>query len=306
MNLPHDTHSPTMGFTDLHCHGAVGYGFNDAREQGVGEAVAFHRSHGTTALVLSLVSAPLDQLVQRLHELRSIIPGIPGVVGVHLEGPFLAQARRGAHHPGALIIPSARTVDALLEAGEGILVQVTLAPELPGALGAIDSLVSAGVIVAIGHTNADADTAGAAFDRGARLLTHSFNAMAGLGHRDPGPIGAAIDREHVVLELIADGHHVHRTLIRTLFAAAPGRVALVTDAMPATGLADGIHRLGQLDVDVRHGVPRVVGSDTLAGSTLTMARAVEVAVNAGVQVDDAMAAATIVPATLLGALRDPR
>lgn len=286
---------------DLHCHGALGHAFDDADLDGVGAAVAFHRTHGTSTLLLSLVSAPIDRLERRLREIREMMPSLPGVGGVHLEGPFLADSRRGAHDPRALVAPTAEAVDRLLSAADGILRQITIAPELPGAMDAIDTLVSAGVTVAVGHTQADHDTAAAAFDRGARLLTHAFNAMPGLGHRAPGPVGAALERDHVVLEVVADGIHVHPVVIRTLFAAAPDRVALVTDAMSATGLGDGSYSLGGLEVDVHDGRPVLAGTDTLAGSTLTMQHAIEVATAAGVPRDLARAAASTVPARLLRA-----
>ncbi|WP_314456252.1 N-acetylglucosamine-6-phosphate deacetylase [uncultured Microbacterium sp.] len=291
--------SPTVDVVDLHCHGAVGHSFDDADLEGLAAAVAYHRAHGTSRLLLSLVSAPLERTERRLRQLREVIPALPGVAGVHLEGPFLAHSRRGAHDAQALISPTASAVDRLLTAADGIVRQVTIAPELPGAMDAIDALVSAGVTVAVGHTQADHDTAAAAFDRGARLLTHAFNAMPGLGHRAVGPVGAALERDHVVLEVVADGVHLHPVVIRTVFAAAPGRVALVTDAMSATGLGDGNYRLGGLEVEVNDGRPTLTGTDILAGSTLTMERAIAVATAAGVSPDDARYAATAVPARVL-------
>lgn len=284
---------------DLHCHGALGHSFDDADVTGVTAAVAFHREHGSDGVMLSLVSAPIERLVHRLAELRRILPDVPGAVGVHLEGPFLATGRCGAHDPRALTPPTTEAVHTLLAAGDGILRQVTIAPELPGALAAVRAFTDAGVVVAVGHTEASYAEALAAFDSGARLLTHAFNAMAGLHHRHPGPVGAALDREDVVLELIADGVHVHPTLIRTLFDAAPGRVALVTDAMSATGLGDGTFTLGDRAVEVTDGRPVLRGTDTLAGSTLTLDRAVEVCLRAGVPEGAVRAAISTVPAGVL-------
>ncbi|WP_417374390.1 N-acetylglucosamine-6-phosphate deacetylase, partial [Glutamicibacter protophormiae] len=228
-------------------------------------------------------------------DLQRLPPAPPGAAGAHLEGPFLAPDRRGAHDPNALTIPTPDAVDALLAAGDGILRQITIAPELPHALDAIDAFTAAGVYVAVGHTGADHATASAAFDRGASLLTHAFNAMPGLGHREPGPVGAALDRGHVTLELIADGHHVHPTIIRTLFAAAPTRIALVTDAMSAAGLGNGQYELGGLAVDVDDGKPLLHGTHTLAGSTLTMRHAVDVAIASGVPPTHAATAAASTP-----------
>lgn len=287
------------GYVDLHCHGALGHGFDDADFVGVRAAVEHHRAHGTESTLLSLVSAPIDRVVRRLRDLEGMLPSLPGVAGVHLEGPFLADERRGAHDPAALVAPTPETVERLLQAGNGIVRSVTVAPELPGATDAIDRFVAAGVVVAVGHTDADYDTAAAAFDRGARLLTHAFNAMPGLGHRAPGPVGAALARDHVVLEVIADGVHVHPVVMRALFDAAPDRVALVTDAMSATGLGDGVYRLGGLQVEVRDTRPVIAGTDTLAGSTLTLDRAIAATVAAGVPEAVARAAASTVPARVL-------
>ena len=289
-----------QGFIDIHTHGAAGYSYDDAADDEILAALDLHRAHGTAASLLSLVSAPVDRLAQRLVELRPLVERRPEILGVHLEGPFLAPARRGAHDPQALVHPAPNAVETLLEAGEGVIRQVTIAPELPGADDAITRLTEAGVVVAVGHTEADYDAAAAAFDRGASLLTHAFNAMPGLGHRAPGPLGAALSRDHVAVEVIADGVHVHPVLLKTLFSAAAGRVVLVSDSMAATGLGDGDYRLGGLAVQVSGGVPLLAEAGTLAGSTLTLDRAVEVAVAAGVDPEAALAAATTTPARVLG------
>lgn len=289
-----------QGFIDIHTHGAAGYSYDDAADDEILAALDLHRAHGTAASLLSLVSAPVDRLAQRLVELRPLVERRPEILGVHLEGPFLAPARRGAHDPQALVHPAPNAVETLLEAGEGVIRQVTIAPELPGADDAITRLTEAGVVVAVGHTEADYDAAAAAFDRGASLLTHAFNAMPGLGHREPGPLGAALSQDHVAVEVIADGVHVHPVLLKTLFSAAAGRVVLVSDSMAATGLGDGDYRLGGLAVQVSGGVPLLAETGTLAGSTLTLDRAVEVAVAAGVDPEAALAAATTTPARVLG------
>ena len=289
-----------QGFIDIHTHGAAGYSYDDAADDEILAALDLHRAHGTAASLLSLVSAPVDRLAQRLAELRPLVERRPEILGVHLEGPFLAPARRGAHDPQALVHPAPNAVETLLEAGEGVIRQVTIAPELPGAADAITRLTEAGVVVAVGHTEADYDAAAAAFDRGASLLTHAFNAMPGLGHREPGPLGAALSQDHVAVEVIADGVHVHPVLLKTLFSAAAGRVVLVSDSMAATGLGDGDYRLGGLAVQVSGGVPLLAEAGTLAGSTLTLDRAVEVAVAAGVDPEAALAAATTTPARVLG------
>jgi N-acetylglucosamine-6-phosphate deacetylase len=288
----------TPGFVDVHVHGGGG---GDASNGAVDvpKVLAAHRAHGTTRSMLSLVSGPVDGLVSTLRELAPVVRRDPLLLGVHLEGPFLSPDNKGAHDPSALTTPSREAVAALLAAADGTLVQVTIAPELPGARDAIRSLVDAGVRVAVGHTTADLATAGAAFDAGASLLTHAFNAMPGLAHRAPGPIGAALERPEVTLELIADGLHVHPVVLAALFRMAPGRVALITDAMAAAGVGNGSYLLGSLEVEVRDGAARLA-SGSLAGSTLTLDAAIRTVVAAGVPLQEAVRAATEVPARAIG------
>lgn len=288
----------TPAFVDLHVHGGGG---RDASEgpDSVPALKAAHRAHGTTRTVLSLVSLPIDRLTAAVRALAPVVRADPALLGIHLEGPFLSADARGAHDPFALTAPTPDAIEALLEAADGTLAQVTIAPELPGAIAAIGRLTGAGVRVAVGHTTADLDTAGAAFDAGASLLTHTFNAMPGLLHREPGPIAAALSRPEVALELIADGVHVHPLLIEMLFRLAPGRVALVTDAMAAAGASDGDYRLGPLPVTVRDGAARL-SDGSLAGSTLTLDAAIRTAVAAGVPLEAAVLAASGTPARAIG------
>lgn len=288
----------TPGFVDIHVHGGGG---TDASEgvDAVPDLLRAHRAHGTTRTVLSLVSAPVDELVAALRALAPVVRADAALLGIHLEGPFLSPDARGAHDPRALTAPTPQAVGALLAAARGTLAQITIAPELPGAPEAIRAFVDAGVRVAVGHTTADLDTAGAAFDAGASLLTHTFNAMPGLAHRAPGPVGAALVRPGVTVELIADGLHVHPILVAALFRLAPGRVALVTDAMAAAGSGDGEYRLGPLDVVVRDGAARLAGG-SLAGSTLTLDAAIRTVVASGVPLEQAVQAATSTPAHAIG------
>ncbi|WJY01409.1 N-acetylglucosamine-6-phosphate deacetylase [Curtobacterium sp. 458] len=286
------------GFVDLHGHGGGGAAYED---DSFAAALAVHRRHGTTRSVLSLVANPLPSLVGSLAQVRSVMATDPLVLGVHLEGPFLSPQNKGAHNPDFLVDPSPDAVDALLEAGSGVIRQVTIAPELPGATRAIERFVAAGVVVAVGHTVCSYDQARAAFDAGATLLTHACNAMPGIHHRAPGPIPAAVADDRVTLELILDGVHVHPSVARMLLAAAPDRVALVTDAMGAAGAADGSYTLGSLAVTVSEGVALVAGTDTIAGSTLTQDQALRNAVTlADRPLPDAVGALTSVPARALG------
>ncbi len=208
---------------------------------------------------------------------------------------------RGAHSPAYLLEPSPAAVDALLEASRGSLRQITIAPELPNAFEAMNVLVEAGVAVGIGHTMADDALAKRAFDLGARILTHAFNAMPGIHHRAPGPVIAAFDDERVTLELILDGKHVHPSVANLAFGAAPGRIALVTDAMAAAGSEDGDYTLGSLNVAVRDGLAMLRGTTTIAGSTLTQDRALRIAMrDAGIAPAAAVEALTLTPARTLG------
>ncbi|WP_426724294.1 N-acetylglucosamine-6-phosphate deacetylase [Curtobacterium flaccumfaciens] len=288
----------TPGFVDLHGHGGATEAYED---DSFDRSLAMHRSHGTTRSVLSLVANPVPALAASLAHVRAVMATDPLVLGVHLEGPFLSPHNKGAHNESFLIDPTPAAVDALLEAGEGVLRQVTIAPELPGALDAVRHFVDAGVTVAVGHTVGTYDQARAAFDAGATILTHACNAMPGLHHRAPGPIGAAVSDDRVTLELILDAVHVHPVVADTLFRATPGRVALITDAMGAAGAADGSYRLGSLDVTVTDGVAHVAGTETIAGSTLTQDVALRNAVSlAGRTLPEAVAALTSVPAGALG------
>ncbi|WP_258366197.1 N-acetylglucosamine-6-phosphate deacetylase [Curtobacterium sp. MCPF17_031] len=286
------------GFLDLHGHGGATQAYED---DDFSAALAAHRTHGTTRSVVSLVANPLPELARSLDRIRTVMATDRLVLGAHLEGPFLSPQNKGAHNEDHLVAPTPAAVDALLAAGDGVLRQITIAPELPGALDAVRRFVAAGVTVAVGHTVGTYEQARAAFDAGATVLTHAFNAMPGLHHRRPGPIGAGVEDDRVTLELILDGVHVHPAAARALFRAAPGRVALITDAMGAAGAADGPYRLGSLDVTVTDGVAHVTGTDTIAGSTLTQDVALRNAVRlAGRSLPEAVAALTSIPAEALG------
>lgn len=285
------------GFIDLHCHGGGGRSFDGTRDD-IKAALAVHRAQGTTRSVLSLVSAPIEDLVDSLRIIAALDD--PLVLGAHLEGPFLAPTRRGAHDAAALMAPTPAAVEQLLEAADGCLRQITLAPELPGALDTIERFTREGVVCAVGHTEADADVTRAAIDRGARLITHAFNAMPGLHHRSPGPLGVALTDERLTLELIVDGAHVHPDVVRMAFIAAPGRMALVSDAMAGAGCCDGSYTLGSLPVQVHEGAA-TLEDGTLAGSILTLDAALRIAVEqCQLPLPAVVDALTSVPAKVLG------
>jgi N-acetylglucosamine-6-phosphate deacetylase len=290
----------TPGLIDLHAHGGATHSFDDGPDD-IAAALALHRAHGTTRHVISLVANPLPTLQRSLDIIAAVTAADPLVLGAHLEGPFLSPDNKGAHNPHYLALPEPATVEALIEAGQGAVRVITIAPELPGALDAIGTITEAGIVAAVGHTIADYDQARAGFDRGATLLTHAFNAMPGIHHRAPGPIVAAIDDPRVTLELILDGVHVHPHVAHLLFAAAGDRVALITDAMAAAGASDGDYLLGSLEVTVRDGVALLADGGSIAGSTLTQDKALRLAVTeAGATPQQAVTALTRTPARALG------
>ncbi|QAY58933.1 N-acetylglucosamine-6-phosphate deacetylase [Microbacterium protaetiae] len=290
----------TPGFIDIHGHGGGGAAYDDGPDA-IAEARALHRTHGTTRAVLSLVTASIDDLAARAAMVGELSAADATILGSHLEGPFLDVGHKGAHTPALLRAPDAASIDHLLEAGAGSIRQITLAPELPGGLDAVRRFATAGVAVAVGHTDADQAMTHAAFDAGATILTHAFNAMRGIHHRAPGPVVAALSDDRVTLEVVADGTHVHPDVIRLLAGGAPGRVALITDAMAAAGAPDGAYTLGGLEVSVVDGVARLVSDGTIAGSTLTQDAAVRLMVHeVGMPLPDAVAAATAVPAAAIG------
>lgn len=290
----------TPGYIDLHAHGAWEHSFDDGAE-GIAIARAYHMLHGTTRQVLSLITNPLDVMQENLRTVKHVMQTRPDVLGSHLEGPFLALSRKGAHDPNCLVDPTPERVEALLEAADGTLRQITLAPERAHGMEAIKRFVKAGVIPAVGHCDADYNTARAAFNAGSTLMTHMFNAMNGIHHRKPGPIPAALEDPRVTIELINDGFHVENPVLQMAFNAAPNRIAFVTDAMAATGCADGAYKLGALDVQVTGGHARLVSNGAIAGSTLTLDVAIKRAVKElGIGLPAAIAAATINPARAIG------
>jgi len=288
------------GFVDIHVHGGGGASFDDGADA-IARGRELHRAHGTTRSIVSLVTAPVADLAERLREVAALTAADPTILGAHLEGPFLDVGHKGAHDPALLRSATPADIELLLDAAAGTLRQITIAPELPGGMDAVRAFSAAGVAVAVGHTGADYDQALAAFDAGASILTHAFNAMPGVHHRSPGPVAAAARSPGVTLEVVNDGVHVHPEVVRMAFAAAPGRVALVTDAMAAAGAADGDYLLGPLEVEVRDGVARLAGGGSIAGSTLTLDDALRRAVReVGLPVAEAVRAVTETPAAAVG------
>ncbi len=264
-------------------------------------------AHGTTSFVATTVTASPDAIcrsaegVARYFGLQHAARDVRAeVLGVHFEGPFISPVRRGVHPPEFLRLPSADLLAQFIAAAKGRAQILTIAPELLGAMPCIDAARKAGLVVAIGHTDATYEQARAAFARGAHHAVHVYNAMRPFSHRDSGVIGAVLTTPELTAELIADGVHVDETAMRMLLQAkGPGGVILVSDGISATGMPDGRYRLGTFDVTVSGGVCRnAVGK--LAGSTLTLDRALRNIVGLGTLLADALRMLTLNPATLLG------
>jgi len=276
----HDLGAVTVvpGFVDTHVHGGGGASFSAGGAE-TATAAALHRRHGTTTLVASLVTESPGDLLRQVRALAGDVrSGL--IAGIHLEGPWLAEKRCGAHDPALLRDPDPEELNHVLRAGDGTIRMVTMAPERNGALEAIRRIVDAGAVVAVGHTEATYRQTRTAIDAGATVATHLFNAMRPIHHREPGPVIALLEDPRVSVEVIADGVHIDPALYRHITACAGAdRVSLVTDAMAAAGMPDGPYRIGPLAVDVTDGVAHLAGTDTIAGSTATMDRLFRFAVD---------------------------
>ena len=301
------------GFIDLHIHGAGGHDVMEANARSLDRVVSTVARCGTTSLVATTVTAPLEDTCRSLEGIARYIRNHENaedpakqtrpaaeILGIHLEGPFISKARRGVHPPDAISKPSIEIFDQLVKAADGLVRILTIAPELPGALPLIAHAAAAKIVVALGHTDADYDQARAAIEAGARHCVHIYNAMRPFAHRDPGIIGAVLTDPDVTAEVIADLVHVAGPAIQVLIGTKGfDSVLLVSDGIAATGMSDGTYRLGNFEVSVKDGVARN-SEGKLAGSTLTLDRAVRNLVGLGVSITDAIRMATVLPARRLG------
>lgn len=289
------------GFVDSHSHGAVGVSYGDPDRAANMRAIEYHRTQGSTTIIASTVTEPIEKLERQLAVLRELTEA-GELGGIHLEGPFLAPEKKGAHDLALLRDPDPASVERLIAAGGPALKMITMAPERNLAEAAIRRFVEAGVKVAFGHSDADEKITAESIDWGADIATHLFSAMRSIHHRDAGPVPVLLVDERVMVELICDGiHHQPVIAAMSIDAAGPNRVALVTDAMSATGKGDGRYVLGELEVEVTDGTARLVTADgtpgAIAGSTLTMARAFQFVVEeVGVSIPDAARMAATTPA----------
>ncbi|WP_226913264.1 N-acetylglucosamine-6-phosphate deacetylase [Gephyromycinifex aptenodytis] len=286
------------GFVDMHAHGGGGAAFTDGPDA-ARAVLETHLAQGTTSMMASLVTDTIDNLERQVRDLAPMV--LRGeLLGIHLEGPWLSHLHRGAHQESLLRDPEPEDIDRLLAAGGGAIAMVTLAVERQGGIEATRRFVENGVIVAPGHSHATYERAVQAIEAGASVATHLFNAERPIHHREPGLIVALLEQPQVSIELIADGVHVHPAMLREAARRAQGRFVLVTDAMAAAGSADGDYELGPLQVRVQDGIARLVDGGAIAGSTLTLDRAVRYATGtAGIGLHEAITAATSTPADVL-------
>jgi N-acetylglucosamine-6-phosphate deacetylase len=301
-------HTGTLlpGFVDLQVNGYFGVEFMAVEADGWATVVTRLPETGTTAFLPTFITAPPGALCEALRTAAAIAPALPGraarVLGVHVEGPFISPARKGAHNEAWITDPTPAAIDGLLEAGQGVLRLVTLAPERDGALAAITRLAETGVLVSVGHSDATARQVAEAASRGARMVTHLFNAQRPLHHREPGVVGQALTDPRLTSGLVTDMRHVAPQVCALAFAAAPGRICAVTDAAACAGMPPGRYVLGgePIELPPGEGEPPVRADGTLAGSALRMDAAVANMVAAGIGLIEAVAAATRVPADLIG------
>lgn len=286
------------GFVDVQVNGVAGVDFLAADAGGYARASEALARTGVTAFQPTFISSPLEVAVEALATLSRLDGSLPGarVLPAHLEGPFLSPLHHGAHDPRHMLAASPEVANALCASGP--VGYVTVAPEIEGGLGLVEHLVSRGLVVSLGHTDAGVDAAVAAFDRGARAVTHIFNAMRAWAPRDPGLPGVALSRPEVFVTAIVDYVHLARETVQLLLAAAGDRLVLITDAIEAAGLGDGSYHLGDREVHVRAGEARLADG-TLAGSVVAMDQAIRNLIAAGASLELAVGAATRVPARLL-------
>lgn len=295
------------GFIDVHIHGAGGHDIMEGNAEALAAVTRTVARHGTTSFLATTVTASTESTCRSVEGVAKFIGAQfaaeeprAEILGIHFEGPFISSARRGVHPPDQIKLPSAELLEKFLHAAAGRARILTIAPELLGAMPCIDAARKAGLVVAMGHTDATYEQARAAIARGARHAVHVYNAMRPFSHRDSGVIGAVLTTPEVSAELIADGVHVDEAAMRLLLQAkGADRVILVSDGISATGMPDGKYTLGTFEVTVSGGVCRNA-EGKLAGSTLTLDRALRNIVALGIALPDAVRMLTLNPATLLG------
>lgn len=288
------------GLVDIHSHGAVGEDFSDGDIEGLHKILQYEYFHGITSYCPTSMTLKKEEICKIFCIMKNWQDreGMAHVAGLNMEGPFLDAEKKGAHLAEHILPPDVDFFRQCNGACKNRIRLVTLAPNQEGAMDFIRELKGQ-VIISLGHTAADYETAKAAFQAGASHVTHLFNAMNPMGHRAPGLIGAAAERKDCVAELICDGIHVHESMVRAAFKLFPGRIALISDSMRATGLAEGIYDLGGQQVHVR-GKLATLADGTIAGSASNLYDCMCNAVSFGIPLGEAIAAASMVPAKSIG------
>lgn len=290
------------GLVDIHVHGCAGADFSDGDYAGLVRMARYLARQGVTSFAPASMTLPYDALDKAFHAAarlrREGLADGARLMGIQMEGPFLSREKRGSQNPAYLRLPDWDRFLRLYDAAEGLLRIVDVAPELPGAV-EFTRRASEKCRVSVAHTAAGYDQAAAVFDAGATHLTHLFNAMSGIHHRHPGPIGAASERENVTAELICDGIHVHPSAVRMAFRLFPGRICLISDALRCCGMADGSYSLGGQEILLSGGVARLTGG-AIAGSAADLYQCMRRAVFFGIPREQAVWAATALPARVIG------
>lgn len=290
------------GLVDIHVHGCAGADFSDGDYAGLVRMARYLARQGVTSFAPASMTLPYDALDKAFHAAarlrREGLADGARLMGIQMEGPFLSWEKRGSQNPAYLRLPDWDRFLRLYDAAEGLLRIVDVAPELPGAV-EFTRRASEKCRVSVAHTAAGYDQAAAVFDAGATHLTHLFNAMSGIHHRHPGPIGAASERENVTAELICDGIHVHPSAVRMAFRLFPGRICLISDALRCCGMADGSYSLGGQEILLSGGVARLTGG-AIAGSAADLYQCMRRAVSFGIPREQAVWAATALPARVIG------
>lgn len=290
------------GLVDIHVHGCAGADFSDGDYAGLVRMARYLARRGVTSFAPASMTLPYDALDKAFHAVarlrREGLADGARLMGIQMEGPFLSREKRGSQNPAYLRLPDWDRFLRLYDAAEGLLRIVDVAPELPGAV-EFTRRASEKCRVSVAHTAAGYDQAAAVFDAGATHLTHLFNAMSGIHHRHPGPIGAASERENVTAELICDGIHVHPSAVRMAFRLFPGRICLISDALRCCGMADGSYSLGGQEILLSGGVARLTGG-AIAGSAADLYQCMRRAVSFGIPREQAVWAATALPARVIG------
>lgn len=290
------------GLVDIHVHGCAGADFSDGDYAGLVRMARYLARRGVTSFAPASMTLPYDALDKAFHAAarlrREGLADGARLMGIQMEGPFLSREKRGSQNPAYLRLPDWDRFLRLYDAAEGLLRIVDVAPELPGTV-EFTRRASEKCRVSVAHTAAGYDQAAAVFDAGATHLTHLFNAMSGIHHRHPGPIGAASERENVTAELICDGIHVHPSAVRMAFRLFPGRICLISDALRCCGMADGSYSLGGQEILLSGGVARLTGG-AIAGSAADLYQCMRRAVSFGIPREQAVWAATALPARVIG------